>query len=329
LGTPAAASAAGTLKWGYALVNVTPASSTVASNYQRQSNGQHPTVVRNGTGENTVTFPGIAAAANDGIVQITAAQSPGFCQSNGWHISGTNVVASVLCFSASGASADLPFTIEYTVASGSRALAYGWDDVVTGSGALPSLWSYDGKGGALSSTNTSTGNYTVTVPNLAGGNGTVKITPWGFSPTRCSVVSWGGGSVRVGCTDAAGNPKNSAFNLTFVNRLPLIGVVGHKNGYSWNYFSSSDYNPSGPYQFDSAAGTMTINYLGTGMYVVRFAGFGQNHGNVQATAYGSAAGVTCNADGWDGEFSLENVYVTCTNGSGTNVDSLFTVQFFI
>ncbi len=96
---PGTAAAAVGSTWGYAWANLpTTTDYTPTTAYQRQSNGQHASVHRNGTGDYVVTFPGIASPTSGGVVQVTAYDTNGACQSDGWFNSGSNVVASVICF---------------------------------------------------------------------------------------------------------------------------------------------------------------------------------------------------------------------------------------
>jgi hypothetical protein len=327
---PGTAAAAAGSTWGYAWANLpTTTDYTPSLAYQRQSNGQHATVHRNGTGDYVVTFPGIASSTSGGIVQVTAYYTNGECQSDGWFNSGVNVVASVICFAPGAVPADLYFNVMFTAGAGTPALAYAWDNLPTASGYVSSNWSFDGKRGSIYSQHTGTGNYTLTVPNLAGSNGTVKVTPYGPTDSQCFVISWGGNTVRIFCSDAFYHPKDTAFNLSFTNRLPLIGVGGHKNGYLLNYNINGSYTAGGFETFDSTGGSVTVGYLGSGQYVVHFAGISQSRGDVQVSAYGNGNAL-CNSSGWYANAGTEDVYVTCTVSNGTaDLDSLFTVQFFV
>jgi hypothetical protein len=294
------------------------------------------TIHRNGTGDYRVTFPGLASSTNGGIVQVTQQGSAidAACQSDGWGTSNADIVASVVCFNGGGSPyagtpIDAYFDVAYTVGAGTPPLGYAWDNLPTASGNVASFWSFDGKGGTISSTHNATGDYEVTIPHLAGSSGTVKITPYGSTMALCSVIAWSFHNVHVTCTDAVGNPMNTAFNVTFANRLPLTGAIGHKNGYLWNYVTNADYTASGPYVSDSAGGTVTVSYLGTGMYQVEFNGIAQNHGNVQVTAYGSGA-TMCTSGGAAAGAALEKVDVYCFAASGPFLnDSKFTVEWFM
>lgn len=331
----AAASTAST--WGYALAdNAAATDYTPNLAYQRQSNGLHVTIHRSGVGEYRVTFPGLASSANGGVVQVTqeGGAIDASCQSNGWSASGADVVADVICFDGGGSPYggtpdDMYFDIVYTVGAGTIPLAYAWDNLSTTSGNVASFWSFDGKGGTISSSHNATGDYYVTIPNLAGANGTVKVTPYGPNPAFCSVVHWGSGTVHVLCTDAVGNPKDIPFNITFANGVPLTGASNHRNGYVWNYNVNRTYTASGPYLFDSAGRSVGVEYLGTGAYRVRFGGIKQNHGDVQVTAYGNG-GTFCTSGGWSAGASVEKVDVYCFSVTGPFVaDTRFTVQWFM
>jgi hypothetical protein len=323
--------------WGYAsATDLTATDYTPNLAYQRQSNGMHATIHRNGTGDYTVTFHGLAGTANDGIVQVTQQGSAihAACQSNGWSSSGADVNASVLCFNGggppnAGTPIDVYFSIAYTVGAGTVPLAYAWDNLPSTSGNVASLWSFDGRGGTISSTHNGTGDYDVTIPHLAGPAGTVKVTPYGPTMALCSVVGWSLHKVHVACTDALGNPADTAYNITFANGLPITGVSGHRNGYLYNYVIGSNYTASGPYVFDSAGGSVTVTHFGRGSYQVDIGGIAQNHGDVQVTAYGTG-GTMCTSGGARAGAGVEEVFVYCFSARGPYIhNSKFTVQWFM
>lgn len=325
---PATAQAATGSKWGYVWAN-SPTASSYTPNlaYQRQSNGKHVTIRRNSTGNYTVTFHGLASSTNGGIVQVTGDDGGGStCQTSGWGNYSGNVQVTVLCFAPGGAPADASFDATYTVGAGTGAFAYGWDDQWMTNGPLDPAYSFDGKGGHLSSTHISTGSYSVAIPHLAGSNGTVKVTPYGAAQTFCTIAEWYSGTVVVQCADSAGSPVDTQFDITFTNRLPLLGVR-RTNGYLFNSQLNQNYTDTDTYKFDSAGGTVTVTHQGTGKYEVQFGGFSQNHGDVQVTAYGGTTNFQCEINGWFGSSSVQNVLIDCFDTTGTLTDSLFTMQF--
>lgn len=327
---PGTAQAATGAKWGYVMDDSWFATTdyTPSLDIERQSNGRRATIHHSGVGSYTVTFPGLAATGNTGVVQVTAVNS-GSCQTSGWHNSSGNVLVGVLCF-ANEAPADEGFFATYAVGAGKRAFAYAHDTRATTSGSLPAGTSFDGLGGAITSTRRSVGSYTVAIPHLAGSNGTVKVTPVGSAPTLCTIGGWGGGTVNVHCADAAGNPKDSAFDVTFANRLSLLGVP-RTGGYVRDSSLDQSYDDSDPYSFDSAGGGIHVQHIAPGLYQMWFSGIGSsNGGHVQTTAYGHTSAIQCVAAGaWNDPTTLvEDVDVQCSDPAGNLVDSLFTAQYF-
>lgn len=331
VGLPGTAQAATGAKWGYVMDDNWLATTdyTPSLDIERQSNGRRGTIHHSGVGSYTVTFPGLAATGNTGVAQVTGDATPGSCQTSGWHNSSGNVLVGVLCF-ANGAPADQGFFATYAVGAGTRAFGYAQDTRATTSGPVPAGSSFDGLGGAITSTRRSVGSFVVAFPHLAGSNGTVKVTPVGSAQTLCTIGGWGGGTVNVHCADAAGSPKDSTFDVGFAKRLSLLGVP-RTGGYVRNSSLDQSYTDSDAYSFDSAGGGITVERIAPGLYQMWFSGVGSsNGGHVQTTAYGTTSAIQCNAAGaWNDPTTLvEYVDVQCADPAGTPVDSLFTAQYF-
>ncbi|HEY3833325.1 MAG TPA: hypothetical protein VGO03_13595 [Acidimicrobiia bacterium] len=325
----ASASGSTAPKWAYAWANrPTAAHYTPNLEFQRQSNGRRATVTRNGTGNYDVTFPGLAALTG-GTVEVTAEDSAGWCQVDSWGGS-PDVTVNVLCFGPRGtARIDDGFDVAYTVGAGSPAYAYAWDDYPSSNGPPNNDYAFDGKGGTITSRHISTGRYELTVPHLAGNNGTVKVTAYGAIPALCSVVSWGSGFIDVACNQPSGAAIDSEFDVSFANgTVSMLGVAGHKSGYAYDYEPSRTANLVGQYEFDSAGGAVHVTHRGTGLYLVTFPNLGRTNGHVEATSY-TRTGDHCAADGTNTSGSGANVYLLCSDGFGHLVDTIFTVQYFV
>ncbi|HEY1741152.1 MAG TPA: hypothetical protein VGI86_20725 [Acidimicrobiia bacterium] len=324
-----AASATPGPKWGYAWANrPTAARYTPLLEFQRQSNGRHATVTRNSTGDYYVTFPGLAGSTG-GTVEVTAEPSAGWCQVASWG-GNPDIGVNVLCFGPGGtARMDETFDVVYTVGAGSPAYAYAWDDYPSSSGTPNRDYSFDGKGGTITSRHMSTGRYELTVPHLAGSNGTVKVTAYGIAPALCSVITWVGGFIDVACNRPSGAAVDSEFDVSFANgAVSMLGTTGHESGYAYDYTPTRSGNLTGSYQFDSLGGAIHVTHRGTGLYLVAFPNLGHTNGDVEVTSFTNNEQY-CAADGTNTSGTSANVYVLCSDGSGHLADTSFTVQYFV
>ncbi|ADR37596.1 hypothetical protein Ocepr_2146 [Oceanithermus profundus DSM 14977] len=107
---------------------------------------------------------------------------------------------------------------QLTLPSQQGKLAYAW---IYSDGTADSDYQFNSAGGAITGTKLATGQYEVTIPNIAlnpGGN--VQVTGYGSLPLFCNVGSWGTiGSdtkVKVYCFNTGGTAADSSFSLLAV-----------------------------------------------------------------------------------------------------------------
>ena len=119
------------------------------------------------------------------------------------------------------------------------------------------------------------------------------------------------GNQDAGPVDSGGTPDASDGGST---------TVASVAAYVWaNDSTSASYTPSTGYSYNSSGGGITITRSGTGSYAVTFANLAVSSGDIQVSAYSSAA--HCNVTSWGGS----TVYVACYDHSGAAVDSMYTV----
>jgi hypothetical protein len=316
--------------YGYALANKpTAASYRPSSKYSANSTGARNTIVRNGTGDYVVTFPGLAAiSANGGTVDVTGYATNGSCDVAEWLTVGSAVSATILCFAPGGTAQDSEFDVVFASAGTSTPsnLSYLWADQPTSASYTPnSVYQFNSGGSTDTITRISTGHYTVAIPDIGLNAGTVKVSAYGDEGVSCDVGGWGGSptlDVSVLCTHVSGSPVDSYYSMTWVNDSSLLAATTGDWGYVWaNEPTTSSYTPDPSYQSNSSGATNTVARSGVGVYEVDFPNLGKKKGDVQVTGYGS--GAVCNFSGWTGSA----VDVSCYNAAGAPEDSDFTVQY--
>src|SRR4051794_15220389 len=161
---------------GYAFLwadQPTSASYTPSTTYQTNSLGGTNTIVRNGTGDYSITLPGMAGQGGDGgNVQVTAYGSSGTerCKVASWAPNWLGMTVNVRCHATSGSAADSRFTMMY---QNNNAVVsyydqgYVWaNQATTGSYTAPAPYSWNSRGGANTIQRLGTGRYSVTFSSL-------------------------------------------------------------------------------------------------------------------------------------------------------------------
>ena len=305
---------------------------------QGNTTGATNTVVHNGPGQFTVTFPNLAGSlAQGGMVQVSRyGTAQGSCAAADWYQVGTGVKVIVSCADLAGAPADLPYLASFTRSrlSGGT-FGYAWAGAPsTPSYTAPASWSYNGKGGANTVQRLAIGRYQVRFPGLAVPGGSVMVTAQGYLTHRCVAENWlpSGADelVLVRCTDLTGAPVDAAFDATFVNEESALGT-SQPSGYAW----VNGILPSGPvsaaYSFNSTGRAQTLTHVaGSGTYEVTFTQLSLPNGvpHVVPQDY-AGSGSTCRvwmffATGTVGA----RVTVRCETAAGVAADGSFDLLWF-
>jgi serine protease len=172
---------------------------------------------------------------------------------------------------------------------------------------------------------------TVTDQNPAGG----WTGPGDENGDKCAWIGSGqGAAADVGFTTGA-----FAMQSTWSNSFnggtggcemshPIVGQDPFTTGYVWNDRTSQAgcYQPSSFYSYNSRGSVNSICRTGVGTYLVHFADLASSGGNVQVSAYGSAAS-HCKVGYWVPSGTEEQVAVYCFSFSGAAQDSYFTTSF--
>lgn len=249
----------------------------------------------------------------------------------------TIVAAAVTGVAVAVAVAGAVNHVAYAATTGS---AYVW----AGSPSSPSYtpaagYSFNSTGGVNTITHDTTGagQYTVNLPGLGGFSGTVLVTAYGGA-NSCTVVRWGPSpsnstiqQVHVQCFTVGGAPVDSAYTVSFTNRL------GSKHAWLWANQASAalntPYQPAAGYQANSTGLPNTVTHRGTGVYRVSIpvSNVGTSFGHWEVTAYGAGTQrCLINVIGANGvTTTAELADVVCVTPTGAVVDSMFTVTWVL
>ena len=293
-----------------------------------------------------VTFANLASyGAQSGSAAVTAVGTAGEqCTVSSWTPNGTpDMIVTVRCFDAAGAPADAVFDATYIRSTTSSApFAYLWAQDPAAASYTPSTYHQFNSTGA---TNTivrhSTGDYTVTLPDLASSGGTVKVTAFSATPSTCKASEWDAAGadeqIDVLCFDSTGAPADTKFTLSFADDTSIL-ADGAAAGHVWaNDAAAPAYTPNSAYQYNSTGAANTIARTATGRYTVTFAGLGTslvatNAGIVHVTAHHTTS-KRCELVGYRSGAVLPTVPiplyvdVACHSAAGTPSDSKFVVQY--
>ncbi|WP_433220599.1 hypothetical protein ACQP00_18280 [Dactylosporangium sp. CS-047395] len=335
-GSPAAAATAD--RFGFALVDnpTVPPWTALPGAYQFGSWAPGPLAAggKVATGRFLVRFPGIAFGSR-GNVHVTAVASDGrFCETVRWYASGSDEIVDVQCFKPGGFPADTPFTVLWTVSSGTLPPGVGGYASVQVTSNLIAQ-SYDSAGGAVTVTPLAIGVYSVrfnAVGDPAGalaGNLQVTALQPNANPRRCKILKWGatGADVvaYVACHNpATGAPMNSDFTASFARERSVYASFAPPKyfGYlatpfagptNWSYplgVGANGYGPSGP-----------------GTYTVKFPQLHQSATTAQLTAIGDGSAYCTIQAKWL-QFGPDAVVpVACFTNAGAPEKSDFSVAF--
>jgi hypothetical protein len=153
------------------------------------------------------------------------------CKAADWDAVGADERVDVLCFDATGAPADVKFTLSFadatSILADGAASGYVWgNDAAAPSYTPNSAYQYNSTGATNTITRTATGRYTVTLPGLgtspvATNAGFVHVTAHHTTSKRCELVGSRSGFalpgnpiplyIDIACSTAAGTPADSRF----------------------------------------------------------------------------------------------------------------------
>lgn len=295
----------------------TPAAIEVPhATYSYNSLGGALSIASSGTGRYSAGFTGMGGATHETEGMFTSAYvapAGSFCRIEQWFPTSVNVN----CHAANGDPADMRFTVAMV---GSAAFTgrsgYAWIQNGTVSVTADPYYRFNPTGGAIISTRTGTGAYTVRFEGLgrAGGGdreGVIVNSYGGTAARTCQPASWTTvGSdldIEVRCFDAAGVATNSAFTVLVVDGARAGARLG---------FAHAD-QPANTLPYTPAnsavrgSGSVLVERTGTGGYDVSFNEFYRS-GTLAETFLVTATGETagrCNLGSWG--------YSSTVGGTGT------------
>jgi hypothetical protein len=314
---------------------------TPSAAYSYDSAGGAITITHNSTGSYTVTFAGLGNGVNSNVEVTGYGSSPNFCQSDGWGSgNGTDVTATVLCFTPAGTLADNSFTLMYE----SRTSADHVPDETFVWANQPSTASYTPDpnyqfafgGGPITVTRSSAGNYDVLIPGYTDKEPSLQVTAYGGTPAHCGVQTWtnvaSGVDINVICTNVTAVPTDTYFELSYTRYLMPDYSPGATAGgaiFADNAKSTAPYVPPGKSSIQVDGEPMMVHETSAGAYDWYMDVEDEwTSTNVLAVAYGHP-GAYCNVQGW-GSSSLEtDVYVDCFNFAGHPLPAKFLATFEI
>ena len=284
------------------------------------SAGQPIVITRNGAGDYTVRFRGLASPG--GVAHATAygTGTGDTCTVLSYRPRGDDEVLRVRCFDGDGAASDGRFVASFTdqqAAAGHFGYLYAHDaDPAGGSYAPQPQRSYDSAGLPIVVTHTAVGRYQVELGALAqtfpGGywNGFFEATAVGPAPVRCEVLDprfFTPVSVPVRCYDPAGLAVNSRFTLTYAHGVNLLGSPTPHAAATAMPAPAADPVVAG---WSSPGGMPTAQRLGVGDFLVTFPGLGMPRGHAVVNVYGTPPQY-CTVGGWFPVAGAETVRVRC------------------
>jgi hypothetical protein len=198
--------------------------------------------------------------------------------------------------------------------------------------AVSTTYAYS-TGGAIRSSRTDTGAYTVRFPGLASGPGqrqTVHLSAYGPTfPRRCRVLSWDNDQsdlvVQVQCHDLSGAPANSRFDILVVP----AGALQGRNAFVVTPASADD-PIDALTAHNSSSGMIEVTRTAEGRYLVTFAGLARAGGDpetIHVTTVGPGSN-WCKIVEWGGGVGVRTdltLDVACYTAGGASADARFSV----
>lgn len=296
--------------------------------FSSHSGGGAMTITRNGTGEFTVRFqgmanrPGMRTGIIAGVLGVGNGINNTYCNVPGWTNAGADLDVQVRCFSLADAPRDASFSLLVT---GAMALGGRYGFVRADSAAMPSyqvrgeVAFASGLGGA-SVTRTTAGAYTVTLAGAkrTGTDKEVVMVSGGGIGIRCGINGWNynGFEATVACR-RAGTLTDSPFHVVIVSQER----TGRKVGYLWaNNALSPDYTPSTIYSYATGGGSINAGRSAPGSYSGTFTGLSMSSPTAMFVgAYGDDG--ACTIGGWNTTGPDTFVSAQCFSATGAPLDT--------
>jgi hypothetical protein len=300
-----------------------------ATGYEHNSAGGIVSITRSGTGIYQVRFAAMAGVG--GVAHASAYGSSSICTVASWVQSGSDELVNVRCFTAAGAPADSRFIAHVTNRTDGFARGYLWSNDPTPpvGGYVPSVqYAFDSTGQQIMVFPDGVGGYAVELHAFGqdvGGawtSGVLRVTAYGTAAVTCQALDPAlfvdPEVLRVHCFDAAGNPVNSRFALSYTR-----GVVPDSATVSNYTVVPTIVGSSGP-----APSVVAVDPDGD--YEVTFPGAAVAGGHAFATIMGTPP-MYCNIQYWIASLGDERLRVRCyqPGGGGLNPGMLVNVGFFV
>jgi hypothetical protein len=283
-------------------------------------------------GNYVITFAGQNFSRLDLSFQVSATRGSASCslgQSEGDKVS-------VYCYDPEGLFVDSQYIITVSetgknIESSARIVGYGLVGALqmeepNQAYDLPYAYSYSLVNEGITSTNTATGKYTITLPGLDLFRAVVHVE--GSNLHICNSEYWLDNQIFIECYDSESNPVNSTFSFVAIMRPISYEEVTPK---TFAYANATQPNtdsyvvPKGSY-FNSNNRPVKIERFGTGRYSLEFSGPNSSPNFRVGVPMVTSASINrrCQTGGWD----YISVFVYCRTPAGTLVDARFSVHYF-
>lgn len=188
--------------------------------YSYNSSGQDIVITRQATGRYKVAVKGQATSPEMGVPMVTAyIGGTERCRVESWGlgVSGDHETM-VGCTTPAGNPVDVIFNFSLMHPPGGSGFGVGAALITGATANADGSQAFTTGGGAISVTNPSTGQYTLSFAGVgsqgSGRNGNVQVAAYGNTSITCGIGGWSHDTafnVDILCHDPQGNPVNSAF----------------------------------------------------------------------------------------------------------------------
>lgn len=191
--------------------------------YSFNSTGALNSIEQTGTGQYTVTMPGLNTGG--GHVQVTAYGSdPHTCKVVEWVPVGLTEQVGVRCFDAAGILVDNQFVMQFVDDTNLLPIGgdsgYVWANQAGTASYDPSAdYQFNSSGATNHATRSGVGAYSIELPGVDSTGGNVQVTAYGSGSEECSVEGWndvaGSEIVDVRCFTSAGAAVDTRFTMSW------------------------------------------------------------------------------------------------------------------